>query len=331
MAIETHVHDGSAWRKAKEIHVHDGTAWRNLKEAWCHDGTAWRKVFERVAGEWVTLGTTSATTITDLTAQGGYPVLLDGGTATATDRVKKWDGSSWSGIGSAPSSPQGIATNYAGTLCALCGSTLYQWTGSTWSSIGSVGGDRINATPAAFSYIYFIGDSSFGYWDGSSLTYFTTTYPATSIRAFFKTLTDTYIIGTVNGVESAYRWSGSSTGWKTHGTPSLGSGPVSICEIGPSSYQNYIQDDQVYSTVEGGSYSALGGPTSDSTHSLARSHGSLYAAGDDGQIYKRVGSTWEEFGEPFASGAGFGLFYDPFGDVLYSFSDTEVRQWVGSL
>lgn len=329
MAIETHVHDGSAWRKAKQIYVHDGTAWRDLKEAWCHDGTTWRKVFQK--GQWVTLGTTGATTIIDVTAQGGDPVLLDGGTATAADRVKKWDGSAWNGVGSCPSSPQGIAVNSAGGLFSLCGSTLYEWTGATWSSHGAVGANKIAGRPAATSQILFAGNSSYGFWDGSSLTYLTPPTPATSIRAFKVTPTDTYIIGTVSGVVSAYRWSGPATGWAIHGTPSLTVGDVSICETGPASYQNYIQDDQVYSTVEGGSYTALGGPDSDSTHSLATANGSLYAAGDDGQVYKLSGSTWSTVGDPFASGFGFGLFYDPFGDVLYSFSDTEVRWWDGPL
>lgn len=329
MAIEAHVHDGSAWRKARQIHVHDGSAWRNIREAWCHDGTAWRLVFQY--GSWVTLGTTSATTITDMTAQGGYPVILDGGTGTATDRVKKWDGSAWNGVGSCPASPQGVAVNSAGGLFSLCGSTLYEWTGGAWTSRGAVGANKVAGRPSATSQILFAGNSSYGYWDGASLTYLTPPSAATSIRAFKVTPTDTYIIGTVSGTESAYRWSGPGTGWAIHGTPTLSAGDVSICEIGPSSYQNYVQDDQVYSTVEGGSYTAIGGPDSDNTHSLATAGGVLYAAGDAGQVYRLNGSTWETMGDPFSSGSGFGLFYDPFGNVLYSYSDTEVRQWVGPL
>ncbi len=329
MAVETHIHDGSAWRKAKQIYIHDGTAWRDCKEVWCHDGTAWRKVFQR--GVWTTLGTTGATNIAHMSAWSGQPVILDDGTSTAADRVKHWNGSSWSGVGSAAASPQGIAVNTDDDLFILCGSTLYEWTGS-WTSRGGTSATLLSASPSTSNnYINFIGSSSFGFWDGSTMTYLTTALPATAVRALFKTGTDTYIIGTVNGVESAYRWGGSMAGWQVHGTPTLGAGPVSICEIGPSSYQNYVQDDQVYATVEGGSYTAKGGPASDSMHSLARAKGVLYAAGDDGQVYKFNGSTWDEMGDAFASGSGFGLFYDPFGDVLYSFSATEVRRWDGPL
>jgi len=50
MAIETHIHDGTAWRKAKEIYCHDGTEWRKAKKIYAHDGSAWRLVFG--AGSW---------------------------------------------------------------------------------------------------------------------------------------------------------------------------------------------------------------------------------------------------------------------------------------
>lgn len=66
---EFHVHDGSAWRKAKEIHIHDGSAWRKAKEVWVHDGTAWRKSFIDA----IVTGTLSCNTWTQGTDSGtGY-------------------------------------------------------------------------------------------------------------------------------------------------------------------------------------------------------------------------------------------------------------------
>ena len=47
MATETHVHDGSAYRKLKQWHVNDGSAWRKLKKVYCHDGADWKLVFNR--------------------------------------------------------------------------------------------------------------------------------------------------------------------------------------------------------------------------------------------------------------------------------------------
>lgn len=37
------VHDGAAWRKARNLWVHDGAAWRKATRLHVHDGAAWRE------------------------------------------------------------------------------------------------------------------------------------------------------------------------------------------------------------------------------------------------------------------------------------------------
>ena len=48
MVAETHIKQGSSWRKAKEIHVKQGSVWHKCKGVWEKQGSAWRKVFEGV-------------------------------------------------------------------------------------------------------------------------------------------------------------------------------------------------------------------------------------------------------------------------------------------
>jgi hypothetical protein len=49
MAVETHIYDGSAYRKATEIHIYDGSSYRDCNTVHVYDGSAWRLVFEKVA------------------------------------------------------------------------------------------------------------------------------------------------------------------------------------------------------------------------------------------------------------------------------------------
>ena len=104
MAIESHVHDGSAWRKVKQMHVHDGTAWRKAKKTYCHDGTAWRLVFS--GGSWLPMnlgnaGLPNGSTIEDGVIFGGEFYILAYLTSDSYRHVLKWNGSGYITVGNA--------------------------------------------------------------------------------------------------------------------------------------------------------------------------------------------------------------------------------------
>lgn len=131
--MDTHVHDGTAWRKVKQWHAHDGSAWRKLKQAWVHDGSAWRKVF----GGGPTALPSSTGAINDLavyrpTASDPYCLY-----AATSNGVWKWDGTAWTQT----------STAYSYALCASADGYLYaggmagsmrRWDGTAWTTIASL-------------------------------------------------------------------------------------------------------------------------------------------------------------------------------------------------
>lgn len=163
MAIETHIHDGADWRKVQSWYAHDGTAWRPLKAAYCHDGTDWRKVFgggwyQRyngancyglcVLGDYLIVSTANGTyqtnDFTTLTALGtgspSYlnPLIADGSNVyglSTNGQVHKWNGSSWSTLGSAAGYTQLGVSGSTIVVATWNTSQVYSWDGSSFVSL----------------------------------------------------------------------------------------------------------------------------------------------------------------------------------------------------
>ena len=89
MAIETHVHDGTAYRKLKYLYAHDGSNWRDIDQAYCYDGNDWRLVFQKP--RWVEVG--EIYNVNDVTEIGGTIY------AASQDGAYSWDGSTWNRLG----------------------------------------------------------------------------------------------------------------------------------------------------------------------------------------------------------------------------------------
>lgn len=208
MATESHVHDGSAWRKLKEWHVHDGTAWRKLKEAWCHDGTAWRKVFGGAPG-WQQLGGTIGT-VYDLQNLLGHLYA-----ATSTG-VHRWDGETWESVG---------AATEAKNLAQL-GSTLYATvriggapyvaylSGTTWVTRGgALASMPTSMTARSFDIVIAMpGSGTFAL--NAIGDYFEVGY---DYITFVSSLTDGSLVGSSLIAGYFSRWDGST--WTTYGGP----------------------------------------------------------------------------------------------------------------
>jgi hypothetical protein len=148
MAIETHIHDGASWRKAKSLYVHDGSVWRDCKEAWCHDGTSWRKVFTK--GYWQLVcstrsGITSGHVVTEICAHG-------------TDIYCHAREPTYTGATPVPAN-------------------VYEWNGSSWSSQYSYNVFPSN-TPRLFGDVY---DWNLFYYDGTAYRYVTGSTPTPGV------------------------------------------------------------------------------------------------------------------------------------------------------
>jgi hypothetical protein len=273
MSIESHVHDGSAWRKAKRIYVHDGAAWRDCKEAWCHDGAAWRKVFAR--GYWELLissnsGLPSGYQYLHPTVFGGeYYVVAATVSPSATREfgVFKWNGTAWAQVGSYVSVANWEDMGY-----------LFPHNGELW--IASTGG--------GFT-LYKIS--------GGSISLVTTNYGVYSIfspsRGICSDGTDLYVVDVfAAGGGAVQKWNGS---WSSVGTVYEAQ---SVCVFGGSLYV-------VGSTVSGGSSSDFrikkwsGAAWVDQTYGgdpsnayLFSGTSDLYAVNDTYDVYQSTGGAF---------------------------------------
>ena len=163
MATETHIHDGSAWRKAKELHIHDGSAWRKLKEMWMHDGGAWRKVFK---------STLAWEQLLDFSSYNGinyrhfYSPDRDELWVNISDGVLQIDCASLAVTKRTPPFSSGGALSIAGIgadiycIGVSSGATrsLYRFSGGTWTNLGEPSGRSLRQTLYANgSDLYVIG------------------------------------------------------------------------------------------------------------------------------------------------------------------------------
>jgi hypothetical protein len=278
MAIETHVHDGGAWRKAKQIHVHDGTAWRDLKEAWCHDGSTWRKVFAK--GYWRKTGGSIAN-ITSTWSVNLFAIYNDEFYVFARDSY-------------------GYGFVNAG---------LYKWSGTTWDLQGSL--ISINAA-APISMIahtdgihVFYSGMSWGHdiWDGSSWSAATSPYV---------TPVDGITVGTTLYIADSYDagggccqyWTGSA--WATLGSnlyecrclAKVGTQLYALgCNVSGGAYYDW----EVLRWT-GTTWSALtraSGTSYYETNMLIGDDAAVYAAVDSGYLVQSNGTTMERLtGDP---------------------------------
>ena len=123
------MHDGSAWRKAKQIHVHDGSAWRDVKKAYIHDGSAWRQVFQK-EGSWVQIGSIGLEAGPNKMLRFNNQLYVVSG-----GNVHVWNGSSFSQVGSLGTVTALKAT--AAWLFVLSAGAVYRWDGSSWVLYGN--------------------------------------------------------------------------------------------------------------------------------------------------------------------------------------------------
>jgi hypothetical protein len=130
MAIETHVHDGTAYRKIKRWYANDsGTTWRDLKKVYCHDGTDWRLVFKRAV--WSQVGQITFAT---------PGCAVSGGVLYANGSRSLWsfDGNLWTQIGGSGNDEQTTyLIDFGGILVSETYGTgglgkTHSWNGSSW-------------------------------------------------------------------------------------------------------------------------------------------------------------------------------------------------------
>jgi len=158
MAIETHVHDGTAYRNLKRWWVNDGSAWRDMKYVYCHDGTDWRLVFRR---DWIRIGTLSG--IRQLVVISGVMY------AVCTSGIFYLDGENWYQIGSLTNATGLIEHN--GYLTASFSSNgVYYWNGSSWVVIGTTY-TSTNGVAEVGGTLYCLLSYGVYYWNGSSWIY----------------------------------------------------------------------------------------------------------------------------------------------------------------
>lgn len=101
MAIETHIHDGTDWRKAKDVYLHDGSTWRQAKQIYVHDGAAWRLVFSK--DYWVPVGSI---------ANGNCMASFNGNLYCGTSSgLYQWNGTTWIAVGPSNAVTQLFATS----------------------------------------------------------------------------------------------------------------------------------------------------------------------------------------------------------------------------
>jgi hypothetical protein len=148
MAIETHVHNGTAYRNLKRWWVNDGSAWRDMKYVYCHDGTDWRLVFKR---DWTTISTQA---VRDLVVINGVLYI------TSVYGVFYLDGENLWQIGSKTNSYRMVYFN--GYLTVAFSDGVHYWTGTTWTKMGTI--SSAAALAEVGGTLYTLGY----YWDGSS-------------------------------------------------------------------------------------------------------------------------------------------------------------------
>lgn len=235
MAIETHVYDGSAWRKAKQIYVHDGSAWRDCKEAWCHDGSTWRKVFSK-GWQIVTTSTSGLPgSVGDMFVYDGeiFASAVSGTFGSWGIQVYKWNGSSWSTLGSpipTVNSDYGIFHDIPFKsadgvhIITLQEGKVYHYNGSAWvldvDTYGAIYSpdNAIDNMIADGSYAYYpLGYASdvLTSWDGSALAYLGISgYPTSSV--FFGGTIYAIASPDAGATYQVREWTGSA--WPVHST-----------------------------------------------------------------------------------------------------------------
>lgn len=237
MAIETHVHDGASWRKAKQIYVHDGSAWRDVKEAWCHDGTAWRKVFTRGYWQLVTTSMTGLPTGSqrDVYVYNGevYVSLVTGSPGSWGLQVYRWNGASWDALGSPIATINAsfgllheipFRSAYGVHIVTIDEGKVYYYNGSSWilafDGYGAISGvndliDNAIADSSAAYYPLGFATNNLERWNGSSSSFLAGAgYPTSSV--FFGG-TIYSITSTDAGATYKVRyWTGSA--WALHST-----------------------------------------------------------------------------------------------------------------
>ena len=252
----------------------------------------------------------------------GGPFTAAGGNAAS--RIAKWDGSTWSALGSGTdSSVETIAVSgtdvFVGgdfsTAGGLPASHLARWTGSTWLTIwgglnAPVGGTAISGTDVYVCGAFTTAGDRPAYglakWDGVS--WGPPNWPSTSdeLRAIAVSGTDLYLLDNVISTgPQVFKWNGSS--WTSLGGPG--------CCFG---YAMAVSGNTVYicgafsvagggdvAKWDGSTWSALGGFAAGDDYALAINGSDVYLGGlftllpdlsSAKHVAKWNGSSWSALG-----------------------------------
>jgi trimeric autotransporter adhesin len=292
----------------------------------------------------------------DLYAGGDFTTATNaGGAAVAVNRIAKWDGSSWSALGSGMNSTVGALAVSGGELYVggdfftpatngiyvLRIYPILKWNGTSWSALGSGMNSRVAALAVSGTDVYagggfgpglaWVGPRGIAKWGGSTWSNLGSGMNR-FVRALAVSDSDLYVGGhfktignlTVNGIA---KWNGSS--WSALGSGMAGyygyaaEAPQPVYALAVSGSELYVGGDFTRATNTGGAsvtvhniarwdgsnWSALGSGVDSAVHALVVLGSDLYVGGvftratnaggvvvTVNRIAKWNGSSWSALG-----------------------------------
>jgi trimeric autotransporter adhesin len=227
--------------------------------------------------------------------------------------VQKWDGNSWSPVGSGPTYPENVTSlvlDTAGNIYAGKLSTdnaVEKWDGSTWTMVGSSPPDYVYALAYASNSNILYAGSILGSGNGSVYQYTSGTWttpggtsPSSVSALIFDTAGNLYA-GSNTGSNDVQKWNGST--WTIVGTNT----PADVDAFTFDNLGN-LYAASLFSTNAVWEYNSLSdswanlggnsGPNS-VTGLVADNFGNLYTGNnntDQVNMQKWNGSTWSDIG-----------------------------------
>ena len=287
---------------------------------------------------WSTVGT-QADNFIEAIAVNGTDVYAGGGFTTiggiSANRIAKWDGSTWSALGSGTTNGNVYSIAVSGTDVYVGGSfttiggisanRLAKWNGFTWSPLGSGANEKVFALAVQGSNIYaggmftsMGGAAHTGYiakWDGSSWSAVSNVDGADGyVSTIAVNGTDVYAGGmftSIGGVsaERIAKWDGSS--WSALGTGAndevraIAVNGTDVYAVGVFTRIGGVDNTYYIAKWDGVTWSPLGSEANREFYAIAVSGSDVYAGGGFGianYIAKWNGSSWQPIGSPSVNG-----------------------------